>query len=162
MSETASTESAQPEKKEVVSDLPDWAKRELSDVRAEAARYRTERNEARTAAEAAKSSFETKIAELNAAGNTVYQESQAKDVQLMKYKAALAVGVPGEHVEQFAGLLQGEDIDSLKSHAESVKAMFAGLDRPDAAKDRSQGFGNAQALNGDPLLADIKAKLNIR
>jgi chromosome segregation ATPase len=132
--------------------LPEWAQRELTDVRQEAARYRNEKKEALSAVETTKAEFESKFTDLNDKLNN-------KELELLKLKAALAAKVPGESAEEFAGLLKGEDFDSLKAHAENVKAMFAAFNKPDAPVDHSQGTGNNTSLNGDPLLESLAAKL---
>ena len=75
----------------------------------------------------------------------------------MSKKVALDTGLPAALVAR----LQGDDEASLVADAESLMAL---LNTPTTPKpDPSQGSKGTQALalNGDPLLADLKSKLGI-
>lgn len=75
----------------------------------------------------------------------------------MRQKVALDTGLPAALVAR----LQGDDEASLVADAESLMAL---LNTPTTPKpDPSQGAKGSQALalNGDPLLADLKSKLGI-
>jgi hypothetical protein len=74
----------------------------------------------------------------------------------MRQKVALDTGLPAALVAR----LQGDDEESLIADAESLMAL---LNTPTTPKpDPSQGAkGEANALNGDPLLSTIKNKLGL-
>lgn len=74
----------------------------------------------------------------------------------MRQKVALDTGLPASLV----GRLQGDDEAALLADAESLMAL---LNTPTTPKpDPSQGAKVPDhALNGDPLLADLKNKLGI-
>lgn len=149
-----------------VADLPQWAQDEISSARNEAARYRTEKNEAVEAAKAeVEASWKSKVEELEKAKADAETASVESRSEVTKLKAALGAGIESDKVLSFASLLKGETEDELKSHADEVKALF-GAGSPASpektpAVDPSQGSGNTLPLNGDPLLDSIKRAVGI-
>lgn len=114
----------------------------VQQLRSEAAKYRTEKNDAVNAAKlAASTEWESKLA----AEQTRYNELSIKlggyDTELTKIKTAIEAGVPSDKVLAFAGILQGSSEDEIKSAAESAKALFGGLGTADLATDPTQGTG---------------------
>lgn len=135
----------------------------VTDLRNEAARYRTERN---TVAEQTKvavtAEFQSKldaaqqeIARLtdNVGESWILQE---------KIAAAIGAGVPSEKLLAFANVLTGVDAASIKDSAENAKALFgitgSATSTATLATDPTQGQGSGQpvhALNSDGLLNAI-------
>jgi hypothetical protein len=91
------------------------------------------------------------------------QQAQQREQELARYKVAATTGVP-------ADLLSGADEDAISDHAArliawrdaSAPTQQAPAD-PRPRGDVGQGARPpAHALNGDPLLEDLKAHLGIR
>lgn len=148
-----------PEKEE----LPQWARDQITKANNQAAKYRTEKNEAVEAAKKeVEDSFASKIEELEAAGQKANDEVTASRHEVDRIKAALEAGIATDKVLSFADLLKGENPDELRSHAESLKELFVTNEAPRASKatDPSQGQGNNHLpLNGDPLLEAVMRKI---
>lgn len=145
--------------------LPDWAREQLTKANREAAKYRTEKNEAVDAAKAeAEAAFRERIEGLEAQIAEKESEGSAARTEVDRIKAALGAGISSSKVVSFAELLRGDSPEELSAHAEELKQLF-GTDQKSEeshkATDPSQGSGNHLPLNGDPLLAAIKGKLNI-
>lgn len=153
---------SEPNNEQNIETLPEWARNAITKANAEAAKYRTEKNDAVAQAVAAKeaelkSHYEPKLSEYLKSQTDAQVAMSAKDIELLKYQTAIKVGVPTESIATFAGLLQGSDEATLTSHAEQVVALFGGgFNKPDPAVDRSQGSGNAIPLNGDGILEALK------
>lgn len=128
-----------------VSDLPQWAQDKISELRNEAAGHRTRANEARDRAKAElESEFKAKLDALEARNAEVVAENNDYHAKNLRIEAAIAAGVPTEHVAAFAERLRGSTPDEVKADAESAKALFGlggGAATPPAAVDPSQGHG---------------------
>lgn len=150
-------------------DLPEWAQKELTDARSEAARYRTEKNAAvETAVETAKAQFDAQLGAAATAKAEVEKKLTDAILDGQKLRTAIAADLPVKSLDaldQFAKLLQGDDEESLKSHADELKKLFAqGAPdpTPDRPVDRSQGSGvPSTPLNGDQLLNALKKTVGI-
>lgn len=158
-------ESVSGESKKADDVLPDWAREKLTKANNEAAKYRTEKNEA---VEAAKKevadSFNSKIEELEARIKEGDEELGSSRHEVERIKASLEAGISADKVLSFADLLKGDNSEELRSHAESLKELFSAGDAPRSSKaiDPSQGKGGGVPLNGDPLLNSLKSALNIK
>lgn len=156
---TGVNENQAPEKEE----LPQWARDQITKANNQAAKYRTEKNEAVEAAKKeVEDSFASKIEELEAAGQKANEEVTASRHEVDRIKAALEAGIATDKVLSFADLLKGENPDELRSHAESLKELFGTNEAPRTSKatDPSQGQGNTHLpLNGDPLLEAVMRKI---
>lgn len=155
-----------------VDQLPEWARNELTEARAEAAKYRTQRNEAAEKAKAeAAAEFEAKLAELSSAKEAV--EKQLADAQLAATKTRAAFGalLPEDDREaflgkatEFAGLLQGSTEDEISAHAEKLSSLFGGFattNNRGPAVDKTPA-GKPVALNDDDgLFKAIQGALGI-
>lgn len=121
--------------------IPDWARKQITEANAEAAKYRTERNniEAETTAKL-KAEFDAQLKTLSDEKSAITAERDTTALNYTKLGVALAAGVPGETAVKFAGLLQGSNEDELKAHAEELKGMFGGPVKI-AAIDPSHGAG---------------------
>lgn len=127
----------------------------VKQLRQEAAKYRTEKNDAINAAKAEiTASFESQIAEKNTAFSDLEGQLGAAGVELTKLRTALQLQVPSDKVLAFAELLKGNTPEEIQQSAASAKELFGGFKTP--ATDPTQGTGGAVPLNGDPILAALK------
>jgi hypothetical protein len=143
-------------------DLPDWARKALSEANSEAAKYR---NKAKTAADEAKAEvtaqFDEQFKTLSDEKSAISAERDNATKDYNRLVAALHAGVPGETAVEFAAVLQGETLDEMKAHAEKLKGMFGGTKVK--AVDPSHGFnGNASQTPEDAFAAIFKANLSQR
>lgn len=150
---------------ETVDVLPDWAREKLTKANNEAAKYRTEKNEAvEKAKQEVADSFAEKVEALEAQVAERDSELEAGRHETAKLRAAIEAGISNDKIFTFADLLKGEDPDQLKSHAEELKELFSVEDKAPAraaATDPSQGTGSKHLpLNGDPLLDSVMAVIN--
>lgn len=147
-----------------VADLPQWAQDEISEARAEAAKYRTEKKDAVEAAKGeVEGTYKSKVEELEAQLASKDAEVDSSRTEVVKLKAALEAGIDSDKVMSFASLLKGDTEDELKSHAAEVKELFGSTSeapKKDPAHDPSQGSGNHKPLNGDPLLEAVMGIVN--
>lgn len=121
--------------------LPEWARKQISEANAEAAKYRTERNniEAETKAKLS-AEFDAQLKTLSDEKSAIAAERDNNAVNFKKLNVALAAGVPGETAVKFADLLKGSTDEELAAHAEELKSMF-GTPTKIAAIDPSHGAG---------------------
>lgn len=162
-SNNASAENVVPQSK---AELPQWVQDELTEARNEAAKYRTQKNEAVEAAKAeVTESFSKRVEELEAALSAKDGEAAGSRNEVERLKAALEAGIGADKVLGFADLLKGENPEELRSHAEELKKLFTNgeVSKSTPAFDPSQGqSSNELPLNGDPLLNSLKAALHIK
>ncbi|OIR43201.1 hypothetical protein [Corynebacterium sp. NML120713] len=144
--------------------LPDWVRDKLTKANNEAAKYRTEKNEAVEKAKQEKEQLSEKVSQLEAALKEKGEEVQTERTEVEKLKAAIGAGIPTDKMITFAGLLKGETEEELVSHAEELKKLFVIEETTPAkskATDPSQGSGGKHLpLNGDPLLESVMAVIN--
>lgn len=147
--------------------LPEWAREKLTKANNEAAKYRTEKNEAVEAAKAeVTASFTSKIEELEAQIAEAKNEGDKSRHEVDRLKVTIESGIAADKALSFADLLKGNNEDELRSHAEELKKLFTTVEEPKStasATDPSQGQGgNHLPLNGDPLLDAITGIVNRR
>lgn len=145
--------------------LPDWAREKLTKANNEAAKYRTEKNEAvEKAKQETTEAFSEKVSQLEAALKEKDEQVQTERTEVEKLKAAIGAGIPTDKVVTFAGLLKGETEEELVSHVEELKKLFVIEEHTPTkskATDPSQGSGGKHLpLNGDPLLESVMAVIN--
>lgn len=102
----------------------------------------------------------SEVERLTAERDTLASQSSESSRLLAKLRAALKVGVESEKAEEFAARLRGESDDELIADATQLKEFLAPA-KAGPRPDPSQGAA-PPALNGDPLLADLKNVLGIR
>ena len=119
-------------------DAPEWARTAITKANNEAAKYRTDLRAKTEEHTAALAQLEVISGEKAAAD----ERAANAEKELLKYKTAVAANVPGEQADQFAGLLQGNNADELKAHAEQLLAMFGAPGKRVPATDKSQGQGS--------------------
>lgn len=121
---TQATENNQPSSQNQ-DQLPEWARKAISEANSEAANYR---NKAKAAADEAKAEvsaqFNEQIKALSDEKSAITAERDTASASYNKLIAALEAGVPGDTAVEFAALLQGSNKDEYKAHADKLKAMF--------------------------------------
>lgn len=135
--------------------LPDWARKAISEANTEAASYR---QKAKTAADEAKAEvtaqFDEQIKALSGEKTAITAERDTAASNYNKLVAALGAGVPGDTAVEFAALLQGNSLDEYKEHAEKLKGMFGAGGRVKAV-DPSHGFNGASSTSPADALAQL-------
>lgn len=127
------------------SDLPDWARQQISAANQEAANYRVQLRTEQQARQALEEQVSTLAAEKAAASTTATSVQGDFD----KLVTAIQAEVPIDKVFSFAKTLKGDSESELQSHAAELKAMFGLSNAPSPAVDRSQGLGGG-SVNSDP------------
>jgi len=133
--------------------LPEWAREKLSKANAEAAKYRTERNAAQEALDAAKA-FETQLSAEATSHLETKTALEAATLNLLKLTAALEAGVPADKANQVASRIQGTTADEIKADAQVVVGLL-GASAPAArtpAVDPSPAGTAPMALNDESAL----------
>lgn len=106
-------------------DLPDWARKAISEANSEAAKYRTKAN---TVADETKAevtaTFNQQIQTLSDEKSAITAERDKASSNYDRLVAALGAGVPGETAVEFAARLQGTNLEEFKADAEKLKATF--------------------------------------
>lgn len=155
MSEDTTTES--------VSVTPEVAKPEtfsldyVQGLRQEAAKYRTEKNDAVAAAKAELlAQFEGNMAVKDSTIEELKQETSARELDLLKLRTILSAGIPSEDVLEVFSLVQGNDEAEVQDSVSRVKSLIGKNPPKDRPVDPSQGSSNTIPLNGDPLLESLK------
>lgn len=79
----------------------------------------------------------------------------------LRLRVALQKGLPADLIDR----LRGDSEDEIAADADHLMSLFPKQTEPDTSPaprpDLTQGSGTATALNGDPLLRDLKQKLGI-
>lgn len=120
-------EPVEPEKKDDdESTLPDWAQKELTRARGEAAKYRTQRNELQDKLKDAKTPED-----IEAATREYVEKVEGLELQLTRERIAHQFKLPDELAER----LRGATEDELKADAEALQ-KFA---RPSRGSDDPKG-----------------------
>lgn len=153
--DTATTETTTAPAQEVKAET--FSLEYVQGLRQEAAKYRTEKNEAVERAKAELTAeFEKKIAEKDSVVAELQAATSAREVELLKWKKILESGIPSEDVFTVAELVQGSDEESVSESVARVKSLIGKAPVKDRPVDPSQGSGNHLPLNGDPLLESLK------
>lgn len=156
MSEQNATENAPaPVTEQNQEQLPEWARKAISEANSEAAAYR---QKAKTAADQVKAevaaAYDEQIKALSGEKSAITAERDSAASNYTKLTVALQAGVPGETAVEFAGLLQGSNADEYKAHAEKLKGMFGAGGRVRAV-DPSHGLNGSSAQTPDEVFASL-------
>ncbi|PPK63516.1 hypothetical protein V5P93_000429 [Actinokineospora auranticolor] len=143
-------------------ELPDWARTEIRRARTDAARYRRERNAAQQAlttrdATAADADQSAEVQRLTSQLGTAHRDAA-------RLRAAIAVGIPADHVTDFAARLVGDTDDELAADAARLRELI-GLPAPDRTRpDPTQGAGldnaTSAASPADAFAAFVQDRLH--
>lgn len=157
MSEDTTTETVTPVVQQEVAKPETFSLDYVQGLRQEAAKYRTERNEAVANVKAElESNFAQQLSEKDGEFTELKVQLSAREVELLKLKSILAAGISADDVLTVADLVQGSDETSVSESIERVKSLIGKNPPRDRPIDPSQGSGNTVPLNGDPLLETIK------
>lgn len=103
--------------------------------------------------------LQARIAELQSQHEEALTAAAASSVELWRERSARKYGITDDDL---LSLITGETEDEVQAKAKILGEKLAKASEPDRAIDLSAGSsGAAMALNGDPLLAHMKAALNI-
>ena len=160
MSDENKNESVTTESQNNTNDLPDWARKAISEANKEAASYRvkagTVADEVRAEVTA---SFNDQIKSLSDEKSAVLAERDTASSNYHKLVAALEAGVPGDTAVEFAALLKGSTKEEYKEHANKLKGMF-GTGKGQKAVDHTAGFnGKSESTPEDAFAALFKSRL---
>jgi len=162
MSEDTTTETVTPQQQEAVKQET-FSLDYVQGLRQEAAKYRTERNEAVEKVKTdLQSQFESQLSAKDSEFGEIQSELSARQMELVKLKAILSAGIPTEDVMTVAELVQGDDETTVSESVERVKSLIGKAPARDRPIDPSQGSGNSIPLNGDPLLESLKKIVGVR
>jgi ribosomal protein L12E/L44/L45/RPP1/RPP2 len=139
-------------------DLPEWARKQISDANSEAANFRVQLKEEKRSSKELRDQLVALSAEQSNAASS--QASVQSDFD--KLVTAIKAEVPHEHIFAFAKTLQGGSEDELSAHAAELKTMFSVP--PSRAVDRSQGQGSgpSQVKPADEFAKILQDQLNRR
>ena len=141
----------------VDTDLPDWAKQKISELNAEAAKHRVEKNAALATAKAqVEAEFKEQLTQAATEIQNLKDLLSVSNIEKLKLEAAVDAKVPSESAKDFASILQGTTPEEIKSHAEAAKKLFGNVEGKDRPVDPTQGTGSPLPLNGDPLLEAVR------
>lgn len=122
-----------------VAELPEWARNKLTAANNEAAGYRIKARDTGAELDTVKGTVQS----LTGERDTAKAEAAVHELELMKLRTALSVGVPGEQAADFAELLKGNTPDEIQASAEKAKALIGSGNRRPSATDPSQGRGGS-------------------
>ncbi len=129
----------------------------VAGLRQEAARYRTEKNDAVLAArEAANQEWAAKVEGAVAKSSKLEADLGDAWIYAAKIQAAVKAGVPTDKLLAFVDLVKGSDEATIAASVESAKALFGGFSTAVPATDPTQGSGSSvPGLNSDQLLKTV-------
>ncbi|AWY03833.1 scaffolding protein [Gordonia phage Nedarya] len=168
MSDTTSTPDAaqtpevKPEAKETGKTFDEAYVKQLRD---EAAAARVAKNEAAaTARKEVEAEFQAQLAQRDVAYAELQNQLGQAWIELEKVYTSLEAKVPSDKVRAFAGILTGEDKDSIAESAKTSFELFGGFETKSPAFDPTQGTGGRKdiPLNGDPILNAIKQAVGVK
>ena len=155
MSDETQTETAPVT--ETTSKVETFSKEYVQELRNEAAKYRTEKNDAVEKARAdVIKDYEAKLSEKDGTFNEIQSELSVRGLELLKLKAVVSAGIPTEDVLDVVTLIQGSDEDTISESVKRVKSLIGKAPERERPVDPSQGSGNHLPLNGDPLLETVR------
>lgn len=140
-------------------ELPDWASKEIRELRDEAAGRRVDNKNLTEQLTTVGGQVQTLTTEKDEA----ITRATTAEASLLKLKVALSAGVPGEQAAEFAELLQGSTEQELKDHAEKIR-KFGGPQQGRLPFDPSQGLGgndNTPLTPEQEFAAALARQLNI-
>jgi len=140
---TTPTPAPTPQPPKASDELPEWARKQISDANQEAANYRVQ---LKTAKELLTTAQE-QVSSLTSEKTQVATSLTSVQTDFDKLVTAVQTLVPEKPVFVFAKTLQGSNTEELTAHAAELKDML-GVSSS-AAVDRSQGQGSA-APSSDP------------
>jgi hypothetical protein len=129
-------------------DLPDWARKELTKVRGEAANYRTRLRDAETKLAEAKTPEEVAAA---------VADLQTKNAELERNLLVTSVAMKHKLPDDLAALLQGDNEEALTKHAK-VLAKYAPAEEDSDPESLSGGLTPGDGQEFDPVATAREAR----
>lgn len=126
---------AEPKEPTKVEELPEFARKMISDLRDEAAKHRGKAKEAK---DAARVELEAEYAPIRAEVLQLKAQLESERLNGWKRDAAVKLGIDAERVADFADLLKGTTQEEIEEHAQKVKELFGGT-ATSSAVDPTQG-----------------------
>jgi hypothetical protein len=134
-----------------------FSKEYVQELRNEAAKYRTDKNDAvERAKQDVIKDYEGKLSDKELKFNELQGELSDRALELLKLKAVVSAGIPSEDVMDVLTLVQGSDEETVSESVKRVKSLIGKAPERDRPIDPSQGTGNQLPLNGDPLLETVR------
>lgn len=130
-------------------ELPDWARKQISDANAEAAEFRVKLREERKSRKELEDQTITLANERSAA----IAAQAAVQNEFDRLFVTIQADVPKDHIVTFANSLKGNTVEEMSAHAAELKSMFGTPNAPRPAVDRSQGQGGSGPAQNDPAAA---------
>jgi len=142
----------------------------VEQLRGEAAKYRTQKNEAAAAAELAgrekaAAEFAKQLAEVSGKHSELETKLGSANAETLKLKAALTAAFPQETASRllaFADLLKGSTPEEIQASAAAAAKLFGGFKTNSPATDPTQGQqgqGGDRPRPRDPILAAVQRTL---
>jgi hypothetical protein len=136
-------------------DLPDWARKAISEANSEAAKYRTKASAAADEAKAeVTATFNQQIQALSDEKSAITAERDKASTNYERLVAALGAGVPGETAVEFAARLQGNNLEEFKADAEKLKSAL-GTGAKVRPVDKSAGLSGETKLSPEEAFAAL-------
>ena len=134
-----------------------FSRQYVEDLRAEAAKYRTEKKDAVEAAKAEViQEYESKLSEKGTEFADLESKFLEASLELTKLKAVLEAEIEADDVLEVAALVQGSDEESISESVKRVKTLLGKTPKYAPAIDHTQGSGSVPALNDNALLEKLK------
>lgn len=130
----------------------------VEQLRGEAAKYRNEKKSAVDEAKAALTQeWEGKLTAADSKYAELEGKFSAREIELAKLRAAIALEVPTDKLVDFSDLIKGSTEEEITASAKAVLDLVGGFASAKVpATDPTQGKGGKPLpLNGDPLLAAL-------
>lgn len=137
-------------------ELPEWARKQISDANSEAANFRVQLKAEKQAAK----ELRDQMAELTALQSTVASSQASVQSDFDKLVTAIRAEVPHEHIFSFAKTLQGGSEDELAAHAAELKSMFAIPASRAVDRSQGQGSGPSPVSPADEFVNLLKSQLS--
>lgn len=142
-----------------VDELPQWAQKEIRDLRDECAQRRQKVTSLEADLQGARNERATVEAGLN-------QRIADSALELARFRAAVTSGIPADHIDDFASRLRGSTAEELDADAKSLAAYFNQSQAPAAdasaprvsGVDPSQGRGNGGSAPNNPA-AELQSQI---
>lgn len=150
-----------PEGTPPAANVPETFSREyVTELRDEAAKYRNEKKDAVTTAQAETRAevvgeYEPQLAAKDTEIGSLKETVATQGIELLKLKAVLGAEVPTADVLTVAELVQGSDDETISESVKRVMSIYGKTPAKGPYVDPSQGTGGDIPLNGNKLLSAL-------
>jgi chromosome segregation ATPase len=152
----APTPAPTPPPVKVSDELPEWARKQISDANQEAANYRVQLKTAKDLL----ASVQEQVSSLTTEKTQVDSSLNSVQADFDKLATAVQVLLPDNpKVFTFAKTLQGSTEAELTAHAAELKTMFNVASSAAVDRSQGQGAGSVESSPGDVFAALLKSNL---